>query len=178
MGRECIMGVLAQNMQTEHAHQFSSKRMDEFTCTNTQTNTNARKRAHIHTHTPSHSFTFTCTCTHKHMHYKLLMSGFNYVFASKLTQQQFACFAPETLIIHSLSGANVQIQIHSRPNSLMGRLFKITPRTNFLCKCKIFLYKMYVTIKLDDKGYKIHSISDGDKEIVMDKRFFLILMIT
>ena len=32
---------------------------------------------------------------------------------------------------------------------------------------------MYVTIKLDDKGYKIHSISDGDKEIVTDKDYFV-----
>ena len=31
---------------------------------------------------------------------------------------------------------------------------------------------MYVTIKLDDKGYKIHSISDRDKEIVTDKDYF------
>ena len=55
----------------------------------------------------------------------------------------------------------------------MDLLFTITPGTNLLCKCKIFLYKMYVTIKLDDKGYKIHGISDGDKEIVMDKDYFV-----
>ena len=30
-----------------------------------------------------------------------------------------------------------------------------------------------MTIKLDDKGYKIHSISDGDKEIVTDKDYFV-----
>ena len=32
---------------------------------------------------------------------------------------------------------------------------------------------MYVTIKLDDKGYKIHSISDGDKEIAMKGDYFV-----
>ena len=32
---------------------------------------------------------------------------------------------------------------------------------------------MYVTIKLDDKGYKIHSISDGDKEIVTEGDYFV-----
>ena len=32
---------------------------------------------------------------------------------------------------------------------------------------------MYVTIKLDDKGYKIHSILDRDKEIVTDKDYFV-----
>ena len=32
---------------------------------------------------------------------------------------------------------------------------------------------MYVTIKLDDKGYKIHSISDGDKEIVKEGDYFV-----
>ena len=32
----------------------------------------------------------------------------------------------------------------------------------------IFIYKMYVTLKFDDNGCcRIHSVSDGDKEIVM-----------
>ena len=30
---------------------------------------------------------------------------------------------------------------------------------------------MYVTFKLDDIGCRIHSISDGDKEIVTDQRY-------
>ena len=34
---------------------------------------------------------------------------------------------------------------------------------------------MYVTIKLDDKGYKIHSISEGDKKIVMEGDYFVML---
>ena len=32
---------------------------------------------------------------------------------------------------------------------------------------------MYVTIKLDDKRHKIHSISDGDKEIVTEGDYFV-----
>ena len=34
---------------------------------------------------------------------------------------------------------------------------------------------MYVIVKLDDKGYKIHSISDGDKEIVTEGHYFVML---
>ena len=30
---------------------------------------------------------------------------------------------------------------------------------------------MYVTLKLDDNECRIHSISDGDKEIVTNKRY-------
>ena len=59
---------------------------------------------YIHTHTHSH----TCACTNAH--YRLLTSGFNYVCTSTLTQQQFVIEMP---IMHSLSVANIQIQIHS-----------------------------------------------------------------
>ena len=33
---------------------------------------------------------------------------------------------------------------------------------------------MYVTLKLDDSGCRIHSISDGNKEIVTNKRYVVI----
>ena len=32
-------------------------------------------------------------------------------------------------------------------------------------------YKMYVTLKLDDSGCRIHSISDGNEEIVTNERY-------
>ena len=33
------------------------------------------------------------------------------------------------------------------------------------------IYKMYVTLKFDDNGSRrIHSVSDGDKEIVTNER--------
>ena len=36
----------------------------------------------------------------------------------------------------------------------------------------ISIYKMYVTLKFDDNEYcRIHSVSDGDKEIVTNKRY-------
>ena len=31
------------------------------------------------------------------------------------------------------------------------------------------IYKVYVTLKLDDSGCRIHSVSDGDKEIVTNE---------
>ena len=34
-----------------------------------------------------------------------------------------------------------------------------------------YLREMYVTLKLDDSGCRIHSISDGKKEIVTNKRY-------
>ena len=30
---------------------------------------------------------------------------------------------------------------------------------------------MYVTLRLDDSGYRIHSISDGNEEIVTNERY-------
>ena len=33
------------------------------------------------------------------------------------------------------------------------------------------LYKMYVTLKLDGSGCRIHSVSDGDEEIVIKERY-------
>ena len=30
---------------------------------------------------------------------------------------------------------------------------------------------MYVTLRLDDNGYRIHSISDGNEEIVTNERY-------
>ena len=33
------------------------------------------------------------------------------------------------------------------------------------------LYKMYVTLKLDGNGCRIHSVSDGDGEIVTDETY-------
>ena len=36
----------------------------------------------------------------------------------------------------------------------------------------ISLYKMYVTLKFNDNGRcRIHSVSDGDKEIVTNERY-------
>ena len=36
----------------------------------------------------------------------------------------------------------------------------------------ISIYKMYVTLKFDDNGCcRVHSISDGDKEIVTNERY-------
>ena len=32
---------------------------------------------------------------------------------------------------------------------------------------------MYVTLKLDDSGCRIHSISDGNKEIVTNERYMV-----
>ena len=32
---------------------------------------------------------------------------------------------------------------------------------------------MYVTLKLNDSGCRIHSISDGDKEIVTNERYMV-----
>ena len=70
--RECIIGVMAQNMQTAHANDFSSKCMNEFTRTNihTQKRTNGQTRANVLTctHSHSHSFTFTRTRTRTHKH--------------------------------------------------------------------------------------------------------------
>ena len=37
------------------------------------------------------------------------------------------------------------------------------------------IYKMYVTLKLDDNSCRIHSISDGDKEIVTNERYVVML---
>ena len=38
----------------------------------------------------------------------------------------------------------------------------------------ISLYKMYVTLKFDDNGCcRIHSVSDGDKEIVTNERYMV-----
>ena len=41
------------------------------------------------------------------------------------------------------------------------------------CKRRIFfiLYKMYATLKLDGNKFRIHSISDGNEEIVTNKRY-------
>ena len=33
-----------------------------------------------------------------------------------------------------------------------------------------YLKEMYVTLKLDDSGCRIHSVSDGNKEIVTNER--------
>ena len=51
-------------------------------------------------------------------------------------------------------------------------------RVYFLPKIlKKFIYyfvsykKMYMTLKLDDSGFRIHSISDGDIEIVTNERY-------
>ena len=33
------------------------------------------------------------------------------------------------------------------------------------------MYKMYVTLKLDDNGCRIHSVSDGNEEIVTNQRY-------
>ena len=33
------------------------------------------------------------------------------------------------------------------------------------------MYKVYVTLKLDDNGYRIHSVSDGNEEIVTNERY-------
>ena len=32
---------------------------------------------------------------------------------------------------------------------------------------------MYVTLKLDDNGCKIHSISDGNEEIITNERYMV-----
>ena len=34
---------------------------------------------------------------------------------------------------------------------------------------RTYLREMYVTLKLDDSGCRIHSVSDGDKEIVTNE---------
>ena len=36
---------------------------------------------------------------------------------------------------------------------------------------KTLLYKVYVTLKLDDSGCRIHSICDGNEEIVTNERY-------
>ena len=33
------------------------------------------------------------------------------------------------------------------------------------------IHKMYLTLKLDDNGCRIHSISDGNEEIVTNERY-------
>ena len=35
------------------------------------------------------------------------------------------------------------------------------------------IYKMYVTLKLDDSGCRIHSVSDGNEEIVTNERYLV-----
>ena len=34
---------------------------------------------------------------------------------------------------------------------------------------------MYVTVKLDDSGCRIHSVSDGNEEIVTNQRYVVML---
>ena len=37
------------------------------------------------------------------------------------------------------------------------------------------IYKMYMTLKLDDNRCRIHSISDGNEEIVTSQRYLIML---
>ena len=41
------------------------------------------------------------------------------------------------------------------------------------CKIVYIIYKMYLTLKLGDNGYRIHSVSDGDKEVVTNERYVI-----
>ena len=46
-------------------------------------------------------------------------------------------------------------------------IIKMTTLKDF----EAYLREMYVTLKLDDSGYRVHSVSDGNEEIVTDKRY-------
>ena len=89
---------------------------NEFTRTNTHMRISTRKHTNTHAHIHTCTCTFTFTLIHIHTrtrtdaHYKLLTSGFNYVCTSTLTQQWFACFAPETPLC-----------ILSRTNDILGQ---------------------------------------------------------
>ena len=43
----------------------------------------------------------------------------------------------------------------------------------FFTQNSVSYIKMYVTLKLDDSGCRIHSVSDGNKEIVTNERYMV-----
>ena len=53
------------------------------------------------------------------------------------------------------------------------RIISLSRNGKDFCERRIFfiLYKMYVTLKLDDSGCIIQSISDGNEEIVTNQRY-------
>ena len=54
----------------------------------------------------------------------------------------------------------------------MSRLLVASFYIEFIFYILSIIYKMYVTLKFDDNGCcRVHSVSDGDQEIVTNERY-------